>query len=469
MLVVPKSIMMSGRFMLEPCAVIADCTDDRVVPTLTPRLVPLEMPVETRVPCESMDDVPRSMTVIWLSPTEAPVETTVAMLVPDETADETAVISDLTEDMPTVVVDSEPEKISQMLFSVETCAWVEPVVVFDWAVDSRVPIDVTDDVRVDREVSPDKAALWATEIELATDCRVEVLTAWLTWLDWVVDSRVETLRSSDKLTDTTLETDVTDDRTAELDVPSEVPADVIAEVETTLLIITTELRNEDTCDDARVAMLVTLETPVERLVSADLLLEIWVCSAETWLAAVDAPVEAAFWLATAVDTPVLAKTSWDRLVEMPTVQVDSEVDSEVKALRPDDTWALVGDAPAATMVEIAVEKITPSDVVDDRAVLREVLPESAVELTTPAEVVVDSAAEVTADSDVWLDLAELSELDSAVSSDSAEETRVVSETCADSSLEIVFDIATSRLSVFDTEVAIVRPAPSTPLSTLVVG
>lgn len=110
------------------------------------------------------------------------------------------------------------------------------------------------------------------------------------------------------------------------------------------------------------------------------------------------------------------------MVEMPTVQVDSEVDSEVKALRPEETWALVGLAPSATMVEMAVEKITPNEVVDDKAVLSEVLPESAVELTTPADVVVLRAADVIADSDVWVDLAELSDDEMATSSDRALET-----------------------------------------------
>jgi hypothetical protein len=44
-------------------------------------------------------------------------------------------------------------------------------------------------------------------------------------------------------------------------------------------------------------------------VSADLLLEISVWSAEIWLAAVEAPVEAAFSLRTAVETPVLASVT----------------------------------------------------------------------------------------------------------------------------------------------------------------
>ena len=105
-------------------------------------------------------------------------------------------------------------------------------------------------------------------------------------------------------------------------------------------------------------------------------------------------------LRTAVLIPVLASTSCDILVEMPTVTVLSEVDRLEKALRPDDTCALVGLAPSATIVEMAVEKTTPNEVVDDRATLSEVLPERAVELTTPADVVVLSAADAIADKDV---------------------------------------------------------------------
>lgn len=144
---------------------------------------------------------------------------------------------------------------------------------------------------------------------MATDVKVEVLTAWLTWLDWVVLSRVETLLTSDRLTETTLDTDVADDSTAELEVPTDVPAEVIADVEMTPLTNTTDDRNEDVCCEASVARLATVEMPLDVLVSADLLLEMRVWSAETWEAAVDAPVTAAFWLATAVEMPVLASVS----------------------------------------------------------------------------------------------------------------------------------------------------------------
>jgi hypothetical protein len=369
-----------------------------------------------------MDDVPVLMTVIWLRAVEAPVETTVAMLVPEDTAVDTDVMIDFTVDMPTVAVDSDEEVNSHVLFSVDTLADVEVVVVFDWAVDSTVASDVTEDKRVDRDCVADSAALCATEIELATDSRVEVLTAWLTWLDWVVDSRVETLVSRETSVETTLETEVAAERTAELEVPREVPADVIADVDTTLLTTATELRNEDVWVDARVARLVTLERPLDVLVSAERLLEIAVWRAEIWLAAVDAPVEALFSLATAVLTPVLASVTWLRTVEMPIVTVDSEDDRLVKALRPEETWALVGEPASATIVEMAVEKITASEVVLERLVLSSVAPESAVETTTPAEVVVERAVDVIPLSDVWLDNAVLAEDDSCVLSERLLET-----------------------------------------------
>lgn len=132
MLVVPKSRMTSGSVRpAADCAVIVDWTVESCVLTLTPRLTSLEMPVEARTPVLSVLDVPVSMIVAWLSAVEAPVDTTVAMLVPEETAVETAVIADLTVDMPIVAVERDDDVSSQMLFSVETCAEVEPVVVFD--------------------------------------------------------------------------------------------------------------------------------------------------------------------------------------------------------------------------------------------------------------------------------------------------------------------------------------------------
>ncbi len=200
-----------------------------------------------------------------------------------------------------------------------------------------------------------------------------------------------------------------------------------------------------------------------------MLLETAVWSEETWLAAVEAPVIALVSLATAVDTPVLARVSTLRTVEMPTFAVDSEVDRLVNALRPEETWALVGVAPSATQVEMAVENSTPSDVVLERLVLSRTAALMALELTTPADVVVDSAAEVIADSEVWLDLAELSEVDKAVSSESAVETWVVCTAWMDSSLDMVVDIELSVPSTVETEPVIVRAEPSTAFRILVVG
>lgn len=88
---------------------------------------------------------------------EAPVETTVAELTPEETADESEVTADLTVDMPTVAVDRAVEARSQMLFSVETWADVEPVVVLDWADDSNVISEVTEDSWAESEVAVERA------------------------------------------------------------------------------------------------------------------------------------------------------------------------------------------------------------------------------------------------------------------------------------------------------------------------
>lgn len=150
MLVVPKSMMMSGRAVF--AAATADCTVEKVVETFTPRLTSLEMPEEPSRLCESIEDVPVSMTVSCDRAVEAPVETTVIALTAEETAEDTDVMTDLTLDIPTVAVDSDEEKLSQMLFSVETFAWVDVWVVFDWAVESSVAIEVTDESKVDSEV-----------------------------------------------------------------------------------------------------------------------------------------------------------------------------------------------------------------------------------------------------------------------------------------------------------------------------
>ena len=104
------------------------------------------------------------------------------------------------------------------------------------------------------------------------------------------------------------------------------------------------------------------------------------------------------------------------------VAVESEPDRLVKALRPEETCALVGVAASATIVEIAVENSTPSEVTLERLVLSSVAPLKAVETTTPADVVVERAVDVMPDSEVWLDSAELVDVEIAVFSDRPVET-----------------------------------------------
>lgn len=272
---------------------------------------------------------------------------------------------------------------------------------------------------------PDRAALCATEIELATDSMVELLRPRLTCVELAVESSVETLTTADRSVETTLETEVAAERTAELDVPSEVPADVIADVDTTLLTVTIELRYEEICVDATVARLATAETPVDELESADTLLEMLVWRPTIWLATTEQPVEAAFSLESAVETAVFSSVTCESTVETPSTAVDSEVDRLVKALRPEETCALVGVAASATMVETAVDISTASEVTLERLVLSRVAPLKAVETTTPAEVVVERAVEQIADNDVWLDLVVLDEVESAVLSERLLETWAV--------------------------------------------
>jgi len=122
---------------------------------------------------------------------------------------------------------------------------------------------------------------------------------------------------------------------------------------------------------------------------------------------------------------------------MPIVTVESELDRLVRALRPEETCALVGDAASATMVEMAVENSTAREVVLERLVLSSVAPESAVDTTTPADVVVESAADVMPEREVWVDLAVLDDVDRAVSSETALETCVVCEFSMLTAAEIV--------------------------------
>ena len=148
----------------------------------------------------------------------------------------------------------------------------------------------------------------------------------------------------------------------------------------------------------------------------------------------------------------------DSTVEMPIVVVESDEDKLVKAERPDETWALVGLAPSAVMVEMAVENSTAREVVPDRLVLSRVAPLSAVETTTPAEVVADSAVEVMPLSEVWLDFAVLV----AVESDWSCERLV----CGDSDVKLLSaDDSVVETEFWDdvtleTEAVIVRPPGS---------
>ena len=50
---------------------------------------------------------------------------------------------------------------------------MEPAVVFDWAVESRVPIEVTPEISVDSDWVAACATDWAVEMEAATEARVE--------------------------------------------------------------------------------------------------------------------------------------------------------------------------------------------------------------------------------------------------------------------------------------------------------
>lgn len=183
----------------------------------------------------------------------------------------------------------------------------------------------------------------------------------------------------------------------------------------------------------------------------------------------EAPLETAFVFEIAVETPVFSRVTWLRTVEIPIVTVDSEPDRLVKALRPEEMCALVGDAPSATIVEMALEKMTASEVVPERLVLSSVAPDNADETLRPAEVVLDRAVEAVPDSEVWVDLAEEEDVDSAVASDVPAETWVVCEVWAESRLETVDDSELSVARTFETEPVIVRPPGSAGFKTLVWG
>lgn len=110
---------------------------------------------------------------------------------------------------------------------------------------------------------------------MAIDANAEVLAAWLTIVELAVDRSVETLVSRETSVETTLETEVTDDSTAEIEVPCEVTAEVMAEAETAPDTVATALSSDEFWVEARVAREAIVDTPLDVLVSAERLAEIW--------------------------------------------------------------------------------------------------------------------------------------------------------------------------------------------------
>ena len=409
------------------------------------------------------------ITVIWLSAVEAAVLSTVAWLVTEDTPVETEVMADFTLDMPTVAVDSELDRISQVLFSIETFAWVDVRVVVDCALESTVASDVTPESRVLSEVAADSAALSCVEIDAASEPRVEVLTEADRPVDRVVDRRVLMLASIDTLDDTTLDTEVSADRAAEIEPLSEVAAEVIADVDTTLLMITNELKKDEFCVPATVSWLAIVDSWVDVVVSIDAIELMPVCRATICESAVLAAVETLFWKLMTAETPVFAVTMLDRTVLEPVTVVDSDVLRLVKALRPEETCALVGEAASATMLEIAVEKRTASDVVPLRLVLSSVAAESADDTIEDTDVGELSAPEVMADRLVCVDSATETDVEREVSAEAPEETFVVRTPSLTNTVDRVVETDVRPEFVFDTEAVIVRFPGSAAFSTLAVG
>ncbi len=233
-----KSTRMSGT--VKP-AVLADTTDDIVVLVLLIRLTSVERPVESEVSALTIEDVPVFSVVMDARAMLWPVETTRFWLTAFEMPVLVDVIADLTLLSPTVAVDRELEKIRQMLSSVEICALVEPVVALDCAVDSKVPTDVRDEIRVDSDVTPDSATLWMAEMELASEIWISVLLAWEVLVDSVDSMTVDTLPAVRTAVEALSETARFADSAEEIDVPFEVTADVRTDAETILLTTTTVL------------------------------------------------------------------------------------------------------------------------------------------------------------------------------------------------------------------------------------
>lgn len=340
---------------------------------------------------------------------------------------------------------------------------------FDCAVDSRVVSEVTPDRRVDSDCTSASVTDCTVESELAMEAWVDACVARETWLDVAVEISVDTLTSSERSVETTLETEVAADRVAETDRPSEVPAEVIAEVETTLLITATADRNAEFSVESDVSVLATIDTPVEVELSTDTFWETSVVRIDVWLWADEAPLEVALAKPSADEMPVLRATVCESTLDTPMVAVDSEPDMLVKALRPDETCRLVGEAPSATIVEMADEKSTAREVVADRTVLSDVAPLSAVEATLETDVAEDRAFEDVPDRDVWMERLTLEEFEICVFSDEALEIWTVWEFCSEIRVDTPVDTETSALMTVETEPVRTRPAGSAPFITFVGG
>ena len=245
--------------------------------------------------------------------------------------------------------------------------------------------EVTPEVRALKEVAPESRVDCTVDRELSSDSAVDVLTEADRPVDWVVDRSVETLASADTLAETLDETDTSPESAAETD---------SARVDAALDVTLAEFRvliSEETPVEATVRRLVWVDTPEDTLVSKDRLALTAVCSAVVWVSASAAPVETAFVKVIAFEMPVFSAVTCDSTDDVPIVVVDSEEDRLVKALRPEETWALVGDAPSVTMVERALEKSTPSEVVPEKLVLFRVAPERTVEAGAETLTAADSA------------------------------------------------------------------------------
>lgn len=170
-----------------------------------------------------------------------------------------------------------------------------------------------------------------------------------------------------------------------------------------------------------------------------------------------------------VEMPVFRTVCWLKIVLTPTVALLSDVDSEVKALRPEETWALVGEAASATMVEIAVEKRTASEVVCDSTTLPEVAPDKAVELTVEVEVPAEISVETAPEREVCDDKVVLTDDERAVAADKAADVVAETEVSPDRVCETTETRDVSAEAAVETETVVVMPFGSTACSAVITG